>query len=41
MVGPFTLEQLEAVASNKWSSRELSTLGKVIYTMNEQNPGLL
>lgn len=43
MVIPFTSEELAAVAENRWSStaRELSVLGKMITTMEEQRPGEL
>jgi hypothetical protein len=43
IIVPFTTEEREAVASNLWSStaRELSVLGKVLYTLGEQLPGLL
>jgi hypothetical protein len=43
MVVPFTAEERLAVESNNWSStaRELSVLGKILTTIDEQRPGLL
>ena len=43
IVIPFTKEEREAVASHTYSStaRELSVVGKVMITMEEQQPGIL